>query len=183
VITGNDIYDNGNKQQNQMGRGITGAFTGDITITRNNIRANASAGAYIGMPGQNIRIVFSHNQFRNNALRQFGGFTAGSANCFDNTIVVDDSSITGMGVEVGGTGPWVLTNNTFLYKASTDDMYRGYVTLNDAAQDAVFQGGNNLFYSVPGSPERWRRSDGTPLKFTDWQNAGYDATSINPGHE
>jgi hypothetical protein len=48
-------------------------------------------------------------------------------------------------------------------------------------EDAVFHGSNNFFYSVPGSPERWRQSNGTPLTFNVWRAAGYDVTSIDPG--
>lgn len=180
LITGNEIYSNGNTAQNQMGRGITASFTGDITITKNHIYSNASSGVYIGQGGQNISITMSYNEFRNNALRQFGGYTQSSANCYENTIIVDDGSITGMGAEVGGSGAWTLTHNTFLYKAATSDIYRGYITLNDSAQDAVFQGVNNVYYSVSGSPERWRKSNYVTLTFSQWQTAGYDSTSTNP---
>jgi hypothetical protein len=161
-----------------MGRGISASFTGDILITKNHIYTNASAGAYIGQSGQSIDIVFSYNEFRNNALRQFGGFTQTGANCFENTMIIDQGNITGMGVEVGGAGPWVLTHNTFLYKAATTDTYRGYITLNDPAQDAVFQGVNNFYYSISGSPERFRTSNGAVMNFSQWKAAGYDATSV-----
>ena len=93
---------------------------------------------------------------------------------------MDNPNISGVGVEVGGSGPWVLTNNTFLFKAPTTDSFRAYINLNDAAQDALFQGINNVFYSVPGSPERWSQSSGTILNFAQWKAAGYDTTSVNP---
>ena len=85
-----------------------------------------------------------------------------------------------MGAEVGGGGPWIHTNNPFLYTAPTNDSFRGYISLNDPAQDAVFQGINNIYYSVSGSPERWRRSDGIVLNFAQWAAAGYETSSANP---
>jgi hypothetical protein len=177
-ITGNEVWSNGNPDQNQAGRGITGTFQGDVALTGNYIHQNASAGVYLGDYGLSIDITISKNLFYNNALRQFGGTTEESAQASRNTILVDDPSIVAMGAEVGGSGPWSLTNNTFYYSTSTTGTWRGFIGLNDASQQQVFSSDWNLFYSA--GPQRWKLSDGIAIGFQQWQAAGFDPHSVNP---
>jgi hypothetical protein len=178
TITGNEIYHNGNPDQNQAGRGLSGSFNGDVTVTKNNIHHNASAGLYLGDTGLVITINITENIFVDNALRQFGGLTDGSALATQNFIFVDDPSITAMGVEIGGNGPWVLLNNVFTYTTPTNDIYRGFIRVNNPAQDGLLQSDYNVFYSA--GPNRWKMSDGTPLSFSLWRASGFDAHSANP---
>lgn len=178
TISGSEIYRNGNPVQNQAGRGISGTFQGDATITGNYIHHNASAGLYLGDYGMHIDMTICNNNFRNNALRQVGGLTDGTAKACNNTMIVDDPLITGMGAEVGGNGTWFLTGNVFSFYGKTSDAWRGFIRINDAAQDTALQSDYNIFYS--GGPNRWKKSDGITLTFRDWRAAGYDKNSVNP---
>jgi hypothetical protein len=83
-----------------------------------------------------------------------------------------------MGAEIGGAGTWSLLNNVFIYTTPTSDQYRGFIRINDAAQDANLVSNYNLFYSA--GPQRWIRSNGAILNFAQWQWAGYDGNSVNP---
>lgn len=176
-ITGNDIYANGNPAQNQAGRGVTGTFHGDVTVVGNYIHENASAGLYLGDHGMRLDIILENNTFYNNSLRQFGGFTDLRARATRNTCVVDNPSLTAMGAEIGGEGPWQLTLNTFNYLTSTKDIYRGFIRINDAAQQRVLRSNLNLFYSP--DPLLWKLADGRPVTFVEWQAAGFDRGSKN----
>jgi hypothetical protein len=178
AIAGNDISRNGNPNQNQAGRGISGSFTGDAIIAGNHVSRNASAGIYLGDVGLVLIIDISRNVFYNNALRQFGGFTDGSALAADNLLLVDDPEITGMGVELGGAGRWTLARNTFAFTTPTSDVYRGFIRINNPEQDGLLQSDYNIFYSA--GPNRWLRSSGSMLSFEQWRAAGYDAHSENP---
>lgn len=178
TISGNEIYRNGNPNQNQAGRGISGSFQGDATISGNYIHHNASAGMYLGDEGLQIQMSICYNTFKSNALRQFGGFTDGIAGVCHNTLIVDDPAITGMGAEVGGHGSWSFTGNVFYFYGATKDAWRSFIRINDAAQDTALQSDYNIFYS--GGPNRWKKSDGVPLSFREWQAAGYDKHSVNP---
>jgi hypothetical protein len=178
VIAGNDISRNGNPSQNQAGRGISGSFTGDVSVTGNTVSSNASAGIYLGDVGLVLTINISQNVFYDNALRQFGGITDGSALATQNLLLVDNPNITGMGAEIGGTGPWTLANNMFAFTTQTGDAYRGFIRINNPEQDSLLQSDYNTFYSA--GPNRWLQSDGTVLSFAGWQAAGYDAHSANP---
>ena len=177
LVTGNDIFRNGNPDQNQAGRGISGSYNGDATVVKNRVYQNASAGIYLGDAGLTLTITISQNTFRNNALRQFGGITNGSGMAQQNMIYVDDPAITGMGAEVGGSGPWTIQNNVFCYATPTSDQFRGFIRINDPVQDGLLQTNYNQFYS-PG-PNRFKRSDGVVLSFQQWQSYGYDSSSVN----
>lgn len=178
VIAGNDISRNGNPNQNQAGRGISGSFTGDVSVTGNTVSRNASAGIYLGDVGLVLTINISQNVFYDNALRQFGGITGGSALATQNLLLVDNPNITGMGAEIGGTGPWTLVNNMFAFTTQTNDAYRGFIRINNPEQDSLLQSDYNTFYSA--GPNRWLPSNGAVLSFAAWQAAGYDAHSANP---
>lgn len=178
VISGNEIAHNGNPNQNQAGRGISASFTGDVSVVRNFVWRNASAGIFLGDAGLVLTINISQNFFYDNALRQFGGLTNGSALATDNLLLVDDPNITAMGAEIGGTGPWTLTNNSFVYTTSTNDTFRGFVRINNPEQDRLLQSDYNTFYSA--GPNRWLQSNGVKLTFEGWRAAGYDAHSVNP---
>jgi hypothetical protein len=178
LISGNTIYANGNPGQNQAGRGISGTLNGDVIVTGNYVYRNASAGIYLGDRGVNVDLTFANNIFYNNALRQFGGFTGTQAVASRNFILVDDPAITAMGVEFGGTGKWYITNNAFYYTTPTDDTYRGFLRLNDPAQQQNLHSDWNLFYSA--GPRRWKLADGIAITFGSWQSAGFDAHSVNP---
>ena len=178
LITGNDIYLNGNPDQNQAGRGISASVNGDVTVVKNRVYQNASAGIYLGDTNLTLNIVISQNIFRNNSLRQFGGITNGSALAEQNMIYVDDPAITGMGVEIGGGGPWTIQYNVFTFATNTDDTWRGFIRVNDSVQDGLLHSDFNTFYSA--GPNRWKRSDGTVLSFSQWQSFGFDAHSANP---
>ncbi len=177
-ILGNELAFNGNPDQNQAGRGLSGTFTGDIVVSNNYVHDNASAGIYLGDEGVNVAITLSQNIFYNNALRQFGGFTTNHARAFHNAAFVDNGYYTAMGTEVGGSGTWEIKNNVFYYQSTSTDTYRGYIRINDQAQDANLQSDGNLFYS-PG-PNRWYKSNDTPLTFQQWQDFGFDLTGFNP---
>ena len=174
-IVGNDVDENGNPNQNQAGRGITGTFDGDVTLIGNRIRRNASAGVYLGDLGSNLDISIVNNFFSNNALRQFGGFTEKTALGEGNTVLVDDPSITAMGVEIGGGGIWKLSGNIFCYTTNTKDVFRGFIRIFTPEQDSRLLSDHNIFFSE--GPRRWRRSDGAVLTFLQWQAAGYDVNS------
>jgi Right handed beta helix region len=174
-ISGNDVYANGNPQQNQAGRGITGTFDGDVEVSLNKIHHNASAGLYFGDHGTRAEIAILHNFFHNNSLRQFGGFTDASARVVGNMILVDDPALTAMGGEMGGNGTWTLLNNTFTYTTPTDDQFRGFIRINDASLDTRLDSDYNVFYSA--GPQRWKLSDGLALDFAHWQLAGHDTHS------
>ncbi len=178
TIAGNDIHHNGNPIQNQAGRGISASFNGDITITRNYVHHNASAGIYLGDEGLTLKISLSQNVFVDNALRQFGGFTDGTAIATENMLYVTNPDIVGMGVEIGGRGAWTIQNNTFSFVTPTRDVYRGFIRINDAFQDSQLNSDYNLFYSA--GPNRWKRSDGIILPFDSWRANGYDLHSVNP---
>jgi hypothetical protein len=178
LIAGNEIHHNGNPNQNQSGRGISGSFNGDVTITRNYVHRNASAGIYLGDEGLTLKISLAQNVFVDNALRQFGGFTDGSAVAKENMLYVDDPEITGMGVEIGGKGSWVIQNNLFSFTTPTTDTYRSFIRINDTFQDSQLISDYNVFYSA--GPNRWKRSDGIQLPFNTWRAAGYDLHSVNP---
>lgn len=177
-IDSNEIWANGNPNQNQAGRGITASVHGDITITRNSVHDNASAGIYLGDYGLRFDALIENNVFRNNALRQFGGFTEGGALARFNLLYVDDAEITGMGVEVGGKGIWTLERNVFAYPVSSNDSWRAFIRLNDVWQDAQFRSDRNVFYSA--GPRRWKRADGVAVGFPQWQASGYDSNSTAP---
>lgn len=178
LVTGNDIYRNGNPDQNQAGRGISGSFNGDVTVVKNRVSQNASAGIYLGDVGLTLAITISQNIFRNNALRQFGGITNGSGMAQQNMIYVDDPTITAMGAEIGGNGPWTIEYNVFCYMTPTTDQFRGFLRINDLVQDGLLQSNYNQFYSA--GPNRFKRSDGVVLSFQQWQQYGFDANSVNP---
>jgi hypothetical protein len=178
AIAGNDISRNGNPNQNQAGRGISGSFSGNVSVTANTVSSNASAGIYLGDVGLVLTINISQNVFYNNALRQFGGITNGSALASENLVLVDNPNITGMGAEIGGMGPWTLVNNMFAFTTQTSDAYRGFIRINNPEQDSLLQSDYNTFYSA--GPNRWLQSDGAVLSFAIWQAAGYDAHSANP---
>jgi Right handed beta helix region len=69
VVEDNNIYRNGDPSQNQAGRGITGAFNGDVTITGNKVWRNASAGIYIGGEGLAITIAIRRLHYHNGERR------------------------------------------------------------------------------------------------------------------
>lgn len=175
LISGNEIYSNGNPDQNQAGRGISGTLQGSVTVTANYIHHNASAGIYLGDVGLRVDIRILRNRFFNNALRQFGGFTDSTAAAEDNVIIVDDPGITAVGAEVGGRGGWQLLRNTFCYLTDTSDSYRAFISLNNLEQERVFKSDFNIFYSA--GPRRFKRSDESILTFRQWQEAGYDTAS------
>ncbi len=177
-ITGNELAANGNPDQNQAGRNLTGTFSGDITVTNNYIHDSASAGIYLGDEGVPVTITIAQNVFYNNSLRQFGGFTTLTAQAYHNAIFVDNAAITAMGAEIGGTGVWQITNNSFYYRTPSTDTYRGFININDAAQDQNLLSNCNLFYSP--TPDRWLRSNGVILNFPQWMGYGYDLNSVNP---
>ncbi len=178
VVTGNDIFRNGNPDQDQAGRGISGSFNGDVSVQKNRIYENASAGVYLGDTNLLLTIVISHNIFRNNALRQFGGITNATGLCEQNISTVDDPAITGMGAEVGGNGVWTIQYNVFWFATGTNDQWRGFIHSNDPVQDTLLQSNYNQFYSA--GPKRWKRSDGVVLNFQQWQSFGFDLNSVNP---
>jgi hypothetical protein len=178
AIAGNDISRNGNPNQNQAGRGISGSCTGDVTVTGNTVSLNASAGVYLGDVGLVLTINISQNVFYDNALRQFGGITNGSAMAAQNLLLVDDPHITGMGAEIGGMGPWTLVNNMFAFTTQTSDTYRGFIRINNPEQDSLLQSDYNTFYSA--GPNRWLPSNDAELSFAGWREAGHDAHSANP---
>jgi hypothetical protein len=126
----------------------------------------------------NVNITLAQNVFYNNSLRQFGGFTTASAQAFHNAVFVDNAAITAMGAEIGGSGVWQITNNSFFYRTPTTNTYRGFITINDATQDRNLSSDCNLFYSP--TPDRWRRSDGIVLSFPQWMGYGFDLNSKNP---
>jgi hypothetical protein len=177
LIAGNEIHHNGNPKQNQAGRGITAHIQGDVAVVRNYIYRNASAGIYLGDHGLALRIEIEQNVFVNNALRQFGGFTDAGAVARHNLAFVDDPALTAMGAEVGGRGGWTLENNVFAYTTSTRDIYRGFIRINDSAQEDVLQSDHNVFYSA--GPQRWIRSDSIPLPFDQWQSPQRDRHSVS----
>jgi polysaccharidase protein len=177
-IVGNEFSYNGNPDQNQSGRGLTGTFTGDVTVTNNYIHDNASAGIYLGDEGVPVTITIAQNIFYNNALRQFGGFTTLNAQAFHNAVFVDNASLTAMGAEVGGSGVWQITNNSFFYRTPSTDTFRGFIRINDATMDKNLTSDCNLFYSP--TPDRWLRSNGITLSFPQWLGFGFDLNSINP---
>src|ERR1017187_2630732 len=102
----------------------------------------------------------------------------GSALATHNVAIVDDPNITGMGAEIGGTGPWTLMNNAFLFTTPTNNTYRGFIRINNPEQDSLLQSDYNTFYSA--GPNRWMQSNDYKLTFPGWQAAGYDAHSVNP---
>jgi hypothetical protein len=177
-ITGNELAFNGNPDQNQAGRNLTGTFSGDVTVTNNYIHDSASAGIYLGDEGVPVTITIAQNIFYNNSLRQFGGFTTQTAQAYHNAVFVDNAAITAMGAEIGGTGAWQITNNSFYYRTPSTDTYRGFIAINDAAQDQNLSSDCNLFYSP--TPDRWLRSNGMILSFPQWMGYGYDLHSVNP---
>jgi hypothetical protein len=177
-ITGNELAFNGNTNSNQTGRGLTGTFTGDVLVSNNYIHDSSSAGIYLGDEGVNVTITLVQNIFYNNALRQFGGFTTAQARAFHNAVFVDNATLTAMGAEVGGTGVWQITNNSFFYQTASADTFRGFIRINDAAQDKNLTSDCNLFYSP--SPDRWKRSDGITLTFPQWMSYGFDLNGKNP---
>jgi len=120
----------------------------------------------------------SQNIFYNNALRQFGGYTATHAKASHNAVFVDNPNITAMGAEVGGSGTWEITNNVFYYQTGSSDRFRGFIRINDATQDKNLYSDYNLFYSP--LPDRWKRSDGVTLTFSQWISYGFDANGKNP---
>ena len=83
-----------------------------------------------------------------------------------------------MGAEIGGTGAWQITNNSFFYQTPSTDTFRGFIRINDAAQDKNLTSDCNLFYSP--SPDRWKRSDGITLSFPQWMSFGFDLNGKNP---
>ncbi len=178
AIRGNQIYNNGNPSQNQAGRGISGSFNGDVTIVDNTVYRNASAGIYLGDVGLSPVINITQNVFYDNALRQFGGYTTASAMASQNLLLVDDPTITAMGAEIGGLGPWTLVQNTFIYTTNTNDPYRGFIRINNPEQDALLTSNYNTFYSA--GPKRWIDSNDAVLTFAQWQALGYDGNSANP---
>ena len=177
IISGNEIYSNGNPNQNQAGRGISGTLQGEVTVTGNYVYRNASAGIYLGDHGMNVDLTYTNNTFYNNALRQFGGITAGHARALRNYVVVDDPNMSASGAEVGGEGSWELTNNAFYYPASTTDTYRAFLR-NDAAPPQILKSDWNLFYTA--GPRRWKLANGIPMSFQAWQADGFDPHSVNP---
>ncbi len=176
-IEKNDIYANGNPEQNQAGRGVTGTFSGDVAVVANYIHENASAGLYLGDIGTKIDIVLSNNSFYNNALRQFGGFTNGQALVENNKITVDNPAIAGIGCEIGGKGTWQLSKNTFDYPVASQNRYRAFIGLNDDSTRSHLKSDWNLYTSR--GPQRWRFADGVTLSFVDWQGAGFDKNSTD----
>jgi hypothetical protein len=180
-IVANTIDRNGNPNQNQAGRGITGSFNGDIEVSRNTISNSASAGLYLGDYGLAIDITIRQNLFLNNQLRQFGGTTSLRALAENNTVLVNDANATAMGAEMGGKGRWTLQSNTFIYLTDTSDTFRGFVRLNDTDQIRLFKSDFNVFYSA--GPRRWFGVDDQPLDFRAWQNMGFDRNSAAPVQE
>jgi len=178
VIRGNQIYNNGNPSQNQAGRGISGSFNGDVTVVDNTVSSNASAGIYLGDVGLSPVINISQNVFYDNALRQFGGYTLASATASQNLLLVDNPNITAMGAEIGGLGPWTITQNTFIYTTNTSDPYRGFIRINNPEQAPLLISNYNTFYSA--GPNRWIDASDDILTFAQWQSGGYDARSANP---
>lgn len=178
LIQDNDIYSNGNPDQNQAGRGISASMNGSVTILGNLVRSNASAGIYLGDYGLHLNITLERNYFHNNALRQFGGTTEGWATARYNTILVDRPDMTAMGVEIGGLGTWTITNNIFNYSVPTEDSWRGFVRINDADQEQHLVSDYNLFYSA--GPWRWKLSNGQAIDFAAWQKHGFDLHSVSP---
>lgn len=178
LIQNNEIYSNGNPDQNQAGRGISASINGSMTILGNLVRDNASAGIYLGDYGLHLNITLERNYFYNNALRQFGGTTEGWATARYNTILVDRSDITAMGVEIGGLGTWTITNNIFNYSVPTEDTWRAFIRINDADQDHHLVSDYNLFYSA--GPRRWKLSNGQAIDFATWQKYGFDQHSVSP---
>ncbi len=177
-IAGNDVYANGNPAQNQAGRGITGTFHGDVKVIGNYIHENASAGLYLGNEGMRLDILLENNTFYDNALRQYGGYTATRACARRNLVLVDRPAITAMGVEIGGSGSWRIEQNTFCYLTPTSDTFRGYIRLNDAATQPGLISNHNLFYSV--TPLAWVLPSGARVTFSQWQSLGFDLESQNP---
>ena len=177
-ITGNELAYSGNTSSNQTGRGLTGTFTGDVLVSNNYIHESSSAGIYLGDQASNVDITLAQNVFYNNALRQFGGATTSRARAFHNAVFVDNASMTAMGAEIGGTGSWQITNNSFFYQTPSTDTFRGFIRINDAAQDKNLTSDCNLFYSP--SPDRWKRSDGLILSFPQWMSFGFDLNGKNP---
>jgi len=177
-ILANDLGYNGNTSSNQTGRGLTGTFTGDVTVVNNYVHDSASAGIYLGDEGVNVEITLAQNIFYNNALRQFGGYTTSHARAYHNAIFVDNAALTAMGAEIGGTGVWQIVNNVFYYQTPSTDSFRGFIQINDVAQDKNLNSDCNLFYSA--SPDRWRMSDGITLSFPQWMGHGFDLNSKNP---
>jgi hypothetical protein len=177
-ILANDLYLNGNPAQNQAGRGLSASCTGDVTVSGNTVRQNASAGIYLGDKGLQLSIDISRNFFYNNALRQYGGITDGVAKASQNTAIIDDATITAMGAEVGGNGNWTLTGNAFYYLTASSDSYRAFVRINDSATQKNFAADYNLYYS-PG-PVRWKNGLGDFLAFEQWRTLGFDTHGIVP---
>lgn len=178
LISANELGSNGNPDQNQAGRGLTGTFTGDVSVYGNYVHDNASAGIYLGDHGVSVDIILAQNIFYNNALRQFGGYTDSYARAFHNAIFVDNGALTAMGAEIGGAGTWEITNNAFYYQTGSADVWRGFIRVNDASADSKLQSDWNLFYS-PGTG-RWKLSDGISLDFPQWRSAGFDQNSKAP---
>ncbi|QOY90876.1 right-handed parallel beta-helix repeat-containing protein [Paludibaculum fermentans] len=178
LIENNQIYNNGNPDQNQAGRGITASAHGDVTVLGNSVMSNASAGIYLGDYGLRLNITIERNYFYNNALRQLGGTTEGWATARYNTILVDTPDITAMGVEIGGLGTWTITNNVFRYTTPTDDTWRGFIRINDSDQEQHLVSDYNLFYSA--GPRRWKRSNDQVIDFRTWQKFGFDQHSVAP---
>jgi hypothetical protein len=177
-IKGNEVFANGNPNQNQSGRGIAGVFSGDVLISGNYIYRNASAGIYVGGATLNVDVSIVNNIFMNNALRQFGGYTGSNARAMRNAVFVDDPNITAMGAEIGGQGSWQLLNNAFYYMTGTTDTWRGFITLNDPTVEQSLTSDWNLFFTA--GPIRFKRSDDIPIGFSQWQAAGFDRHSTNP---
>jgi len=178
LISGNELAFNGNTSSNQTGRGLTGTFTGDVTVFNNYIHDTSSAGVYLGDEGVNVDITIAQNIFYNNALRQFGGFTTSHGRAFHNAVFVDNGNLTAMGAEVGGSGTWQILNNVFYYQTTSTDPFRGFIRINDAVQDKNLKSDCNLFYSP--NPDRWKMSDGITLSFPQWMSLGFDLNSKNP---
>lgn len=178
LIVGNEIFHNGNPDQDQAGRGVSGSFNGSVRVVKNHVYCNASAGVYLGDVNLALTIEISDNVFWNNALRQLGGITNGSGLAEHNLLYVDDPAITGMGAEIGGSGPWTIRYNVFTFVNGSNDQYRGFIRINDPVQDGLLQSNHNVFYS--GGPNRFKRSDGAILTFAQWQAFGFDASSVNP---
>jgi len=177
LITGNDIYLNGNPDQNQAGRGISASVNGDVTVVKNRVYQNASAGIYLG--DTNLTLTSSFRRIssattpapvRRHHQRQRTGRTEhdlrGRPGNHRN------------GVEIGGGGPWTIQYNVFTFATNTDDTWRGFIRVNDSVQDGLLHSDFNTFYSA--GPNRWKRSDGTVLSFSQWQSFGFDAHSANP---
>lgn len=177
LVSGNEIFRNGNPDQNQAGRGISGSCNGDVAVIKNYVYRNASAGVFLGDVNLTLNIVISRNVFWNNSLRQLGGITSGSGIAEQNLLYVDDPSLTAMGAEIGGAGPWTIRYNVFSFATGTTDQWRGFIRVNDSTQDGLLVSNFNQFYSA--GPNRWKRSDGSILSFAQWQQFGYDTNSTN----